>query len=175
MSLASYFCSTPLGEMYYKTKAIAIKYFLRDNRTMKETQSAGGIVLNPRGEVALVRNGPGKPWWGFPKGHLDEGESKLEAARREVTEETGIDQLELIGDLSSYVRYKGKPGGGDDMSERKEIHMFLFTTTQEHIAPIDPGNPEARWVPQDEVARMLTHEKDREFYDSVKYKLPTIG
>ena len=137
----------------------------------KHTESAGGIVLNARGEVAMVRNGPGLPWWGFPKGHIDEGEEHLEAAKREIAEETGIRELSIARELGSYGRYKGKAGGGDDMSEYKTIHMFLFTTEQEDIAPIDPGKPEAKWVPKSEVEKLLTHPVDAEFYRTV---LPTL-
>lgn len=133
----------------------------------KRTESAGGIVLNAKGEVAMVRNGPGLPWWGFPKGHVDPGEKILEAAMREIEEETGIEELTLVRALGSYERYKGKPGGGDDTSELKTIHMFLFTTTQESIAPLDPGNPEAKWVSKDDVAQLLTHPLDAAFYRSV--------
>ena len=139
---------------------------------MKKTESAGGVVLNARGEVALVRNGP-EGFWGFPKGHVDEGEDALGAARREIAEEAGLDDLTLVNDLGSYERYKGLPGGGDDMSELKRIRMFLFTTTQEALAPRDPGNPEARWVEQGSVEELLTHPKDKAFFREARKALPT--
>ncbi len=132
---------------------------------MKETESAGGIVLNGKGEVALVKNGP--DFWGFPKGHVDPGEDALTAARREITEETGLVHVALKLDLGSYKRYKGMPLGGEDKSELKTIHMFLFSTDEEKLSPIDPGNPEARWVTIDQVSKMLTSPKDRGFFESV--------
>ncbi|HVM73643.1 MAG TPA: NUDIX hydrolase [Candidatus Paceibacterota bacterium] len=131
---------------------------------MNETESAGGIVLNSRGEVALVKNGP--TFWGFPKGHVDPGEKVLEAATREITEETGLRSLVYIKDLGSYKRM-----GGRDMAESKHIHMFLFTTDEESLAPIDPNNPEARWVPRDKVGEVLTNGKDKAFYESVEHEL----
>src|SRR3989344_8244144 len=132
---------------------------------MEKTEAAGGIVINSRGEVALARSGP--VFWGFPKGHIDEGENALAAARREVAEETGLKFVSLVKDLGSYERYKGTPDGGDDTSEYKTIHMLLFTTKQEELAPIDTGHPEARWVSPSEVETMLTHPKDKEFWRSV--------
>ena len=132
---------------------------------MMKTEAAGGIVINSRGEIALVRSGP--TFWGFPKGHIDEGENALAAARREVAEETGLKYISFVKELGSYGRYKGTPDGGDDMSEYKTIHMLLFTTKQEELAPTDPGNPEARWVPKAQVGDMLTHPKDREFWERV--------
>ena len=133
---------------------------------MEKTEAAGGIVLNVRGEIALVISGTGN-FWGFPKGHIDEGEDALGAAKREISEETGLTQLEFIRELGSYGRYKGTDDGGDDTSEYKTIHMFLFRTAEEKLAPTDAWNPEARWVPSAEVEKMLTHPKDKEFFRSV--------
>lgn len=134
---------------------------------MEKTEAAGGIVVNARGEVALVRNGP--DFWGFPKGHIDEGENALAAARREIAEETGLEYVSLVKELGSYGRYKGTPEGGDDMSEYKTIYMLLFRAKEKEgeLAPTDPGNPEARWVAPAEVEEMLTHPKDKEFWRSI--------
>jgi len=137
---------------------------------MLKTQSAGAVILNPRGEVVVVSQQGDS--WSLPKGHVDPGESALEAAKREVAEESGITELQFVRELGSYERYRiGKGGIGDDMSELKEIHMFLFTTKEDILAPVDPGNPEARWVPIDDVANLLTHPKDKEFFESIKDSL----
>ena len=132
---------------------------------MQRTECAGGIVINTLGEIALVRNGP--LFWGFPKGHIDVGEDAQTAAIREIAEETGLINMTPIKSLGSYGRYKGTPTGEDDTSEYKTIHMFLFNTDQKVLAPTDPSNPEARWIPHTEVATMLTSPKDKEFFESV--------
>ncbi|OGG50668.1 hypothetical protein A2763_03625 [Candidatus Kaiserbacteria bacterium RIFCSPHIGHO2_01_FULL_54_36] len=138
---------------------------------MEKTEAAGGIVLNTRGEVALVQSGH-DDFWGFPKGHIDEGENALAAARREIAEETGLEYVSLVKELGSYGRYKATPDGGDDMSEYKTIHMLLFNTRDGPLAPKDPWNPKARWVPHAQVEAMLTHPKDKEFWRSA---LPQIS
>ena len=57
--------------------------------------AAGGIAIR-NNMVLIVKNkpDPGRPndggYWGFPKGHIEEGEKPLEAALREVSEETGF-------------------------------------------------------------------------------------
>src|SRR5262249_29677048 len=125
--------------------------------------SAGGIVLNQKGQVALVKNGP--DFWGFPKGHIDAGEDALTAAKREIFEETGLKTLTLVREFPIYERYKGNSNnGGDDTAELKIIQMFLFTTTEEELMPQDKSNPEARWVAPGKVENMLTHPKDRKFF-----------
>lgn len=136
---------------------------------MLKTQSAGGVVLNKDGGVLVVKQqGPNAFSWSLPKGHIDPGEDALTAAKREIEEESGITDLELIKDLGSYERYKIDIDGGDDKSELKELFFFLFRTNEIDLNPIDPGNPEARWLDKEEVADLLTHKKDKEFFLSVK-------
>lgn len=132
---------------------------------IKQTASAGGVVINKDGLV-LVVNQRGQSW-SLPKGHIDEGESALDAAKREIYEESGISQLELLSELGNYQRAKIALDGGDDASEQKTIFMFLFRTDQSLLKPIDPENPEARWVNKNEVAELLTHRKDKEFFLSI--------
>ena len=135
----------------------------------KRTRCAGGVVVNPDGLVLVVNQNGNS--WSLPKGHIDNGEDALEAAKREIHEESGISQLEHIADLGSYERYKIALNGGDDTSELKTITLFLFKTAQTELNPRDPQNPEARWVPQEQVAAILTHAKDKAFFNSI---LPTV-
>jgi len=132
---------------------------------MKKTITAGGVVLNTKGEILIVaqRNNV----WSLPKGHIDEGETELEAAVREIYEESGINKVELIKKLGVYDRYKISKEGGDDKEELKTIHIFLFTTKELKLKPIDPDNPEAKWVNKDEVSKILFHKKDKDFFESV--------
>jgi ADP-ribose pyrophosphatase YjhB (NUDIX family) len=140
---------------------------------MIRTESAGGVVLNGAGQV-LVVNQKGTSW-SLPKGHIEEGEDALTAARREIFEEAGVSQLEYEGECGSYSRYKIGADGGEDASELKTIYMFLFKTKQAVLSPTDGDNPEARWVESDEVASFLTHTKDREFFLSVLERLRAEG
>jgi 8-oxo-dGTP pyrophosphatase MutT (NUDIX family) len=128
----------------------------------KESVSAGGVVINSKGEVLVVSQRGMS--WSLPKGHIDPGETDLEAAKREVLEESGISNLELMKPLGEYKRYKISKDGGDDKSELKTMKMFLFRTPENALKPIDPENPEAKWVEKDEVANLLTHYKDKEFF-----------
>ena len=129
---------------------------------MKHTYSAGGIVLSKEGLVLVVNQNNNS--WSLPKGHIDEGEEKLEAAIREIYEESGIKKLQFIKELGSYERHRISLDGRDDKSELKTIYMFLFKTEEEILKPIDPANPEARWLKKEEVSNLLTHKKDKEFF-----------
>ena len=48
----------------------------------KETTSAGGVVMNSKGEVLVVSQGGTS--WSLPKGHVEVGEDSLKAAKREI-------------------------------------------------------------------------------------------
>ena len=132
---------------------------------MKKTNSAGGVVLNKQGQV-LVVNQRGKSW-SLPKGHIESGEDTLAAARREIYEESGLSGLTYVKLLGSYERRRIGLGGGEDGSEVKVLTFFLFHCDGGEPKPIDPDNPEARWVEKEQVAGMLTHPKDREFFMNV--------
>lgn len=129
---------------------------------MKVVPSAGGVVLNPQGQVLVVNQNGNS--WSLPKGHLDPGENELQAAQREIYEESGVASLELVKKLGTYERPRIGARGGDDTAEIKRITLFLFRTQQTALKPVDPKNPVARWVDKNCVTDLLTHAKDKEFY-----------
>ena len=133
---------------------------------MLETYSAGGVVTNGDGKVLVVSQRGTS--WSLPKGHIDPGEDPLTAAKREIYEESGVRDLQLVRELGTYSRHKIGANGGEDPTERKTITMFLFHTSQSELQPTDPDNPEARWVPKSEVAALLTHPKDRQFFANLR-------
>lgn len=131
----------------------------------KHTKSAGGVVLNESGDVLVVsQHGTS---WSLPKGHIEENENVLDAAQREIYEESGVQDLELIRELGTYQRFKIGKDGGEDTSESKTITMYLFRSKVKALKPVDPENPEARWIDKENVTELLTHPKDKEFFQSV--------
>jgi len=69
--------------------------------------SAGFVVFRRRNghlEVLLIRSSE-HSYWGFPKGIVDEGESDEEAARRELAEETGLTDIEIVNGFKTTDRY----------------------------------------------------------------------
>jgi len=135
----------------------------------KVTVSAGGVVLNGQRMVLVVnQNGTS---WSLPKGHVDPGEGPLQAAIREIMEESGIADLHFLRALGAYGRYKIGPNTGEDKQEWKVLLFFLFRTKQNKLNPKDPDNPHARWVHPDQVEALLTHPKDKAFYKSIRMQI----
>jgi len=128
---------------------------------VEHSHSAGGVVINPAGRVLCVSQRGTS--WSLPKGHIHAHEDLVQAAIREIAEESGLTHLVFIRFLGTYQRYRIGPQG-DDPSELKTLHMFLFRTDETELHPTDPDNPEARWVEVDKVVELLTHQKDRDFF-----------
>jgi ADP-ribose pyrophosphatase YjhB (NUDIX family) len=139
---------------------------------MEKSYSAGGVVVSAEGNVLVVSQGTS---WSLPKGHVEHGETERQAAEREIKEESGVTDLEFVKKLGSYERFKiAISGVGEDTASLKHITMFLFTTNQQALRPQDPHNPEARWIAPGEVVNLLTHPKDKEFFESVPLEVERL-
>ncbi|MBX4192514.1 NUDIX domain-containing protein [Candidatus Parcubacteria bacterium] len=126
-------------------------------------QAAGGVIIGPEKKVVLVEQHGNS--WSFPKGGVEEGETLLAAAQREIKEETGIEDAMLIDELGSYERKSiGKDGQGetDEWGSRKRT-FFLFTTETTDLKAQDSEVTQIKWVTLDEAYELLTHPKDKEF------------
>lgn len=132
---------------------------------MVNTHSAGGVVINQQGQILVVSQKGTS--WSLPKGHVEKGEDILQAAKREIEEESGISQLTYIRDLGSYQRFASDDPKTEEM---KTITLFQFSTSQHHLRPQDPENPEARWVKKEEVTNLLSFPSDRKFFQLVYQK-----
>ena len=84
--------SPSLARVFIPTDDIEETY-IRICAEFKEVNAGGGLVSNRRGDYLLIsRNG----LWDLPKGHQDPGEDIEVTALREVREETGISELEIV-------------------------------------------------------------------------------
>lgn len=138
---------------------------------VRRTFSGGGVVLNKQGLVAIVNQK--RRTWSLPKGHAEKGENILEAAKREIYEESGLKKLKFIKELGTYERFKLSSENKDNKEEMKVITIFLFTTTEEIFHSHDTENPEAKWVEIDQVEQWLTHPKDKAFFKRIKSQVKT--
>ncbi|MGN0463343.1 MAG: bis(5'-nucleosyl)-tetraphosphatase, partial [Acutalibacteraceae bacterium] len=92
--------------------------------------------------------------WGFPKGHIEAGESEKETAVRETKEETGLD-IDIIDGFSCKSEYtiQGKV--------EKAVVIFLAKARNNNVVKQEEEIDEFIWVDFNAAMRMLKFENDR--------------
>ena len=117
--------------------------------------AAGGVLIRDgeAGREVVVIHRPKYMDWSLPKGKLEEGESWLEAALREVEEETGY-RCEASIELPrvSYLDRKGR---------RKLVRYWLMRPLEGEFVPHGEVD-ELRWLARGEAEELLTYPHDRE-------------
>jgi 8-oxo-dGTP pyrophosphatase MutT (NUDIX family) len=122
--------------------------------------SAGGVVVRDRKVVVIVptrRAADGSRVLALPKGHVDPGETPVQAATREVREETGIvaEPVSELGETRYWYRRDGRTIG-------KSVAFFLFDHVGGDTADPDDEVEEVRWIGLREAQKELSHDAERE-------------
>lgn len=132
---------------------------------IREYESAGGVVVGAAGERVLTllrpgRPGPdGRPEIRLPKGHVELGESREQAARREVAEEAGLPELEVVADLGHQtVEFDW------DAAHVVRDESYFLMALPPHAATAQPEKQfERLWLTWDEALDQLSFEAEREW------------
>jgi len=130
----------------------------RRDRAELET-SAGGIVYRMQdGEALFLLIRDSYRNWGFPKGHLEEGEQPQDAAVREVEEETGLGELRVDGAIETidwFFRFRGK-------LVHKVCHFYLMRTRHARTSPQrEEGITACRWARFEDATRLISYANAR--------------
>jgi 8-oxo-dGTP pyrophosphatase MutT (NUDIX family) len=122
-------------------------------------QAAGGVVID--GDKILVLRRPSRDEVRLPKGHVKKGESRVEAALREVTEESGYADLQVVTDLGHQVvefDYQGAHVVRDEYYFLMRLQSDRQTEREEQEFQFIPD-----WVDWDTALSELTYEPEREW------------
>lgn len=127
-------------------------------------RSAGGVVVDGEGRVALIRVRRGtQDRWVLPKGTVEAGERPEDAALREVREETGL-EAEVVEPLRTIDYWFVSKE--DDVRLHKYVHFFLMRAIGGDVADHDEESEEARWFFFDEAAEACTFASERDLVRS---------
>lgn len=119
---------------------------------MKVEKSCGCIVIDGR-NVLLVKQTKGH--WSFPKGHMEEGESEIQTAVREVREETNVDAIpdETKRYVEEYLM---------DNGNMKQVIYFVSKQASSNIKAQESEIAEIAWLPFEKALETITYDNTRE-------------
>ena len=123
-------------------------------------ESAAGFVLfrtsQRQRQYLLLRHQFGGHW-AFPNGRLDPGEVEIEAATREIFEETSISQLRPIPGFRETSSYHVQRNG---QRIAKTVAYYLAETTQADVA-LSTEHTDFQWLEFEDAMSALTYDESR--------------
>lgn len=124
--------------------------------------AAGGVIINEDASQVLLLIRPTRDEVRLPKGHIEPGETPEQTALREVAEETGYDDVEIIRSLGEQlVAFPVK-----NKIVRRTEHYYLMRALSEHQSPrphLDSAQFFSIWVTWDDAFKSLTFEAEIEW------------
>ena len=127
--------------------------------------AAGGIVLIDD-KILLVKNRLSEEYeadydsgfWGYPKGHLNDQETPIKAAEREVYEETGFKVYAVGNKPIAESRYEIKKDG---KPVKKTVWFYEMNVVESFSKEPDDEIEEIAIVPFEEAYKLLAYEEDK--------------
>lgn len=136
------------------------KYFPKSKASIQEIvrePTSGGIVFRHTsdGEIEILLIQDAKDRWTIPKGHIEEGETASQTARREIGEEAGLHDVDMLGWLGKiHFRYR-------------RIDRLVLMTTQIYLVRVRTDGNEIqkeewmngiKWFPFNEALDLIEYE-----------------
>ncbi len=137
--------------------------------------SFGVIPIYKRGEqllFLLIQHNAGH--WAFPKGHAENDETDLQAARREFSEETGIEDVTLDEDRIFEECYTKTLRGDARRLVRKTVRYFLGEVKNPRVEVQESEIQAFKWATVDEARKMITYSESRRLFDEVARHLKLL-
>jgi 8-oxo-dGTP pyrophosphatase MutT (NUDIX family) len=143
------------ASLYYPDEAELMRVF---KSKIPVSKAGGGLVYNNNGDVLFIfRDGK----WDLPKGGTEKGEEIEQTAMREVEEETGVNNLEIVQKLQKTYHVFKRNG----IFRLKITHWFEMKSTFNGIpqGQIEEGIEKAVWLNPEQVKEALLNS-----YENIK-------
>lgn len=143
----------------------------------ERAESAGGIVCDDRADgrrwVLLITHltASGRLRWTLPKGGVEDGETPVQAALREVREETGHGALAgaLLGTIDYWFVWRA-----DRIRYHKFVHYYIMRWDGRPAGARDDEAEHVEWVPIEIALIRLAHKSERQLVAKAR-TLPEIS
>ena len=142
---------------------------------MPREKSAGAIIFRKEDGINYylllhyTPSGKGKRGqWGFAKGHVEQGETEIQTAKREIFEETGIKDLKFIPGFKRLEKYFFKKSYGLEGEARKKapwvfkLVVFFLAETKSKEVKISDEHIGFVWLPIAEAIKKTTFKNSKE-------------
>lgn len=125
---------------------------------LRKEKSCGCIIIKNR-KVLLVYE-KNRNFWGFPKGHMEEGENEIQTALREVKEEVGL-EVEIDEEKRYTLNYIIR----DEID--KTTVLYIARPKSEEIVMQESEIENIKWCDFDEALNTLTFENWKDMFKKV--------
>ena len=152
---------------------------MNTNKLLPLRIGVGIILLNHNNEIFVGKriDNP-KNFWQMPQGGVNENENFLEAAKRELEEETGITSVELIKEVNEWLEYNlpenllGKVLEGKYRGQKQKwfIMKFLGKDSEINVKTKNPEFLDWKWIKISELTSIAVDFKV-DLYKKLKEKL----
>ena len=133
---------------------------------MPKEVSAGAVVFRKeKNQIYYLLLHYQSGHWDFPKGHIEEGESIKETIRREVKEETGIDDLKILSGFKEEIKYFFRKSYDKETKKAPlvfKVVIFYLAETQTKEIKISFEHIGYKWLPYKEALSQLTFKNAKE-------------
>ena len=155
---------------------------MNDHKELPLRIGVGIVVLNEKNKVFVGKriDNP-ENFWQMPQGGVDQNENLLQAAKRELEEETGIKSVELVKELKEWFKYDlpknllGKVLEGKYRGQNQKWFIMNFIGKDDEIN-IKTKNPEFlewKWIQISELPKIAVTFKV-ELYKKIKEELESL-
>jgi len=136
---------------------------------MPKEISAGAVIFRrDNDEISYLLLHYQSGHWGFPKGHIEEGESEEETIKREIKEETGIEDIKIIEGFKEQIKYVFRRTYSLKEKDKKhapwvfKIVDFRLAETKTKKVKISFEHIGYKWLPYEQAFEQLTFKNARE-------------
>ncbi len=136
---------------------------------MRRERSAGAVVFNTKTKKYLLLHYP-TGHWDFPKGHVEKGEKDVDAAKREIFEETGL-EIEILFGFNEIIKYHFKEQG---ILIEKKVVYFLGITEKEEIK-LSYEHDGYAWLSYEDALERLTYDSSKKVLMKAHLFLQNLG
>ena len=130
---------------------------MKQENGMRLEKSCGDVIACRDGEqdrILLIRHRNGGHW-AFPKGHVEKDETEEQTARREILEETGLQDITLDTNFRYVNTFSPKPG------VMKDVVYFAARTASSDVTVQQEEVLDYAWDTPEDALERVTYANDR--------------